>query len=169
MNNTPKKGSTESTGVAGFAGSEENATGNFGPTVNRPRMFAYLMASFTLGVIVYIFTGLFIPFTETPGWVGTAVLMGYGLVYASVMSAVSRRFIRKSFTVFHFPYALIPMVVLPAIVLSELKSEFATIQTQVSFGLIIVAGAVAGVRLGVKAGHRKRDETVAKIRQEHGI
>jgi hypothetical protein len=141
-----------------------NAGTDFKPAVNRPRMFAYLTASFTLGVVVYIFTGLFIPFTETPGWVGTAVLMGYGLVYASVMSAVARRFIRKSFTSFLFPYLLIPIVILPAIGLSELKSEFATVQTQVSFALIIAAGAATGVRLGALAGHRKRDEAVASLR-----
>ena len=141
---------------------------DFRPIPNKPRMFAYTTASFTLGVIVYIFTGLFIPFTETPGWVGSAVLMGYGLVYTSVMAAVARRFIRKSFTSFFFPYILILLVILPAIGLSELKSEFATVQTQVSFGLIIAIGAAFGVRLGIRAGHRKRDEVVEKIREEQG-
>lgn len=136
---------------------------------NYPRMFAYATGTFTIGVIVYIFSGIFIPFLERPDWIGTTFMVAYGIIYASVTSGIAKRYIRKAMVSFGFPYILPPIIAGPAIVISELKEEFATLQTQITFGVVLILGAAIGAYLGIKAGHKKRAEFIeqAKSGQNH--
>lgn len=129
---------------------------------NYPRNFAYVTVSFTLGVIVYIFTGLFVPFTATPGWIGTAVMVAYGAVYLSVTWSIARRFVRRSADSYWIPYLMAAIMTVPALFFVELKDEFALMQQQVMFGFVILAGAQMGAYFGIQYGHRMRQELLDK-------
>lgn len=131
---------------------------------NYPRVFAYLTVSFTIGVLVYIFTGLFVPFAETPGWAGTAVIIGYAAVYLSVTWSISRRFVRRSLHSYWVPYAMGVIMTIPALFFVELKDEFALVQNQAIYGFAIVAGALAGAYFGIQYGHKMRQELIDKAR-----
>ncbi|MCC5927267.1 MAG: hypothetical protein JJU41_11975 [Bacteroidetes bacterium] len=137
---------------------------------NYPRIIAYLTVSFTIGVIVYIFTGLFVPFTETPGWIGTAVMVAYGAVYLSVTWSISRRYVRRSATTYWIPYLMALIISIPAMFFVELKEEFALMQNQIMFAIMIVAGAELGAYFGIQYGHRMRQELIEKAqqKQQHG-
>ena len=133
---------------------------------NYPRIFAYLTVSFTIGVLVYIFTGLFIPFAETPGWAGTAVILAYGAVYMSVTWSITRRFVRRSSTTYWLPYLMAAIMIIPALFFIELKEEFALMQNQVMFSFVIFAGAEIGAYFGIQYGHRMRQELIEKALQK---
>ncbi|MCH8523583.1 MAG: hypothetical protein LAT52_03450 [Balneolales bacterium] len=137
---------------------------------NYPRIIAYLTVSFTIGVIVYIFTGLFVPFTETPGWISTAVMVAYGAVYLSVTWSISRRYVRRSATTYWIPYLMALIISIPAMFFVELKEEFALMQNQIMFAIMIVAGAELGAYFGIQYGHRMRQELIEKAqqKQQHG-
>lgn len=133
---------------------------------NYPRIIAYMTASFTIGVIVYIFTGLFIPFAQTPGWTGTAVIVAYGAVYLSVTWSIARRFIRKTLQTFWLPYLMAPVILAPALFFIELKEEFALMQDQVIFTSALFIGSLLGAYFGIQYGHRMREELIRKAQEK---
>jgi membrane-associated HD superfamily phosphohydrolase len=136
---------------------------------NYSRMFAYGSAGFTIGVMIYIFTNLFLPFTQTQDWVGTLVQLAYATVYLSVLAAFSRRFISKTTLNESYPYFLVPIVVGPMIVITILKDEFALSGDQIIFYLLIFAGAAYGARLGIRAGHKRREVLIERLKQRQPV
>lgn len=136
---------------------------------NYSRMFAYGSAGFALGVMIYIFTNLFLPFTQTQDWVGTLIQLAYATVYLSVLAAFSRRFISKTTLSESYPYFLVPIVVGPMIVITILKDEFALPGDQIIFYLLIFAGAAYGARLGIRAGHKRRALLIERLKQREPV
>lgn len=133
---------------------------------NYPRMFAYFTAAVTTGLLIYVFTNLFLPFTQSRDWVGTAFLLAFGLVYLSLAAAFARRFVSKTSFSFAFPYALIPLLILPMAIITHLQDKFALVGDQVIFLMVIVAGCIIGVRLGIPAGHRRREEFIRRLKEK---
>lgn len=133
---------------------------------NYPRIFAYCTASFTLGVIIYIVSGMFIPFTERPDWIGTLFLLGYALIYASVLRSFAGRYVRKTLTHYLVPYIMAPLMAAPSVVLGVLTSDFATTSGTVMYAVAVLAGSVAGAWLGIKKGHKMREDTLLRAQAE---
>lgn len=134
-------------------------------TPNYPRLAAYFTASFTLGMMVYIFTNLFYPFMQRADWVGTLVMILYALVYLSLTFSIGRRFIRKTNTHFWLPYAMVPMIVLPTAAFSHYHEKFSMAQELVIFMVIITAGSIAGAYYSIKSGLLQREKLIAQIQE----
>lgn len=132
---------------------------------NQPRLFAYIPTAFTIGMLVYIFTNLFYTFAQRPDWIGTLVLLGYGLVYLSVTHTVSRRFVRKTNTHFYLPYVLGGLMVMPTFFFVFFHEKFATVQEQVMFLLMVTAGTMVGAWLGIKNGLKQREKLIQQINE----
>lgn len=133
---------------------------------NYPRMFAYVSATFTVGVLVYIFTNIFLPFAHTHDWTGSIALLMFSAVYLSVAAAIARRFVSKTTVNHTFPFYLIPFLVGPMMVITALKSDFALIGDYILFGTLISAGAFYGIYLGIKAGHKRREIIIERLKQK---
>jgi len=133
---------------------------------NFPRMFAYTTGTFTVGVVVYLFTNMFFPFVQRGDSVGTLFLLGYASVYASVSAAIARRFIRKTLVSHAFPYVLVPVITVPAMILIEMKGEFALPSDQIVYYAVTVLGAVFGFWFGIRSGHKQREALIAQLQQE---
>ncbi|HAC14593.1 MAG TPA: hypothetical protein DCE78_01425 [Bacteroidetes bacterium] len=132
---------------------------------NYPRIVAYVTASFTLGMMVYIFTNLFYPFLLRPDWIGTLVLVVYGLIYFSLSLSIARRYIRKTNSNFSFPYILIPFFVVPTAVFAHFHEKFSMPSESITFYLTITVGATLGAYYGIKAGLKQRDKLIEQIRE----
>lgn len=133
---------------------------------NYPRMFAYATGTFTIGVAVYLFTNMFLPFVQRQDSIGTVFLLGYALIYASITAAVARRFIKKTLISHVFPYVLVPVMTVPAMILIYMKGEFALPTDQIVYYAVTVAGSAIGAWAGIRGGHRKRDEHIAQLQLE---
>ena len=132
---------------------------------NYPRIISYVTASFTLGMMVYLFTNLFYPYLQRPDWVGSLVLMDYGLIYFSLSLSLSRRFIRKTNTNFSFPYVFVPLMVVPTGVFAYFHEKFTLPTEAIFFNITIATGAILGAYYGIKAGLKQRDKLIEQIRE----
>ena len=132
---------------------------------NYPRIISYVTASFTLGMMVYIFTNLFYPFLQRPDWIGSMVLLVYGLIYFSLSLSIARRFIRKTNTNFSFPYVFVPLLVIPTGVFAYFHEKFSLPAEAIAFYLSITIGAILGAYYGIKAGLKQRDKLIEQIRE----
>lgn len=120
------------------------------------RAFAYVSGSLVTGVLIYMFTSTFLIYTERPDWIGTLVLAGYGLIYLNVSFVLSRRFTGKTALFPNFPYLIAFLLVVPAVVLSELTEKFLFHRSLLILAIVLLAASVLGARFGIQKGEARR-------------
>lgn len=133
---------------------------------NYPRLFAYVTGSSTIGMLVYIFTNIFYVHAQRPDLTGTLFLLGFGLVFFSVSSGLSRRFIRRTNAHFNFPFVIAVLLFAPTLAFAWFQDRFVSAIDFGVFSLVVILGALAGTWMGVKSGFRKRDELIAQLQKK---
>jgi hypothetical protein len=120
------------------------------------RAFAYTSGALVVGVLIYMLTNTFLIYTERPDWIGTLVLAGYGLIYMNVSFVLARRFTGKT-ALFHlFPYLTAFLLIIPAVVLSELTEKFIFQRSLLILTIVLLASSALGARFGIKKGEVRR-------------
>lgn len=120
------------------------------------RAFAYISGSLVTGVLIYMFTSTFLIHTERPDWIGTLVLAGYGLIYLNVSFVLSRRFTGKTALFPGFPYLIAFLLVIPAVILSELTEKFLFHRSLLILAVVLLAASALGARFGIQKGEARR-------------
>lgn len=128
--------------------------------MNKPaRAFAYCNGAFFIGAIVYVFTQGFIPYIEQPGTLATIILVAYMLIYGNLALVLGRRFIKKDTGMEYIPFAMAFILLLPALVLTNITDIFQTTSALLFYYLCIATAAFLGAHLGIKSGKKKREIT----------
>lgn len=131
------------------------------------RTFSYTTTAFLIGATFYLFTSNLLVFTHRPDWLGTLMLLLYGLAYGNMTYLMTRRYLRREFTFEPFSYIIGLIVIFPTIFLVRLKGDvFPTIQAEVIFLAVIIAGAAIGCWKGRQKGFLMFEELQAKQQLE---
>ncbi|MEX0684785.1 MAG: hypothetical protein WD267_05770 [Balneolales bacterium] len=134
-----------------------------------PRAFSYTSVTLLIGVVIYMFTQNLIQFINQPGLQGIIFSIGFLLFYTNVNYLMSRRFVGKTIDLENFPYLMAILLIIPALVLSELTQQFYMPSHQVMFVLIILMGSLLGATLGIKKGLIIRKESFRESMQQPEI
>ncbi|MCH8556960.1 MAG: hypothetical protein LAT84_04025 [Balneolia bacterium] len=127
------------------------------------RTFSYITTAFLIGATFYLFTSNLLVFTYRPDWIGTAMLVAYAFAYGNITYLLTRRYLRREFTFEPFSYLIGLIVLFPAIFLIRLKGDvFPTIQSEIVFIVIIIAGSAIGTWKGRQKGFLMYEELKAK-------
>lgn len=118
--------------------------------MNAPRLFAYITAAFVTGAISHTLLGMFVHFTLAPGWLSWLVLGLYGGAYAYLCYRLSRRYMRKEPAQTRIPYLLGVLIALGPILMSHIKEDFPDPDGWIRFGVVLLAGTLAGARASVR-------------------
>lgn len=127
------------------------------------RTFTYTTTAFLVGSVFFLFTNNLITLTLRPDWVGTAMLLLYGLAYGNITYFLTRRYLRREFTFNIFSYLIGPIVLFPTVLLIRLKGDvFPAWQNEFFFMGIIAAGMLIGIWKGRIKGAQMFEELMAK-------
>lgn len=127
------------------------------------RTFTYTTTAFLVGSVFFLFTNNLITLTLRPDWVGTAMLLLYGLAYGNITYFLTRRYLRREFTFNIFSYLIGPIVLFPTVLLIRLKGDvFPAWQNEFFFMGIIIAGMLIGIWKGRIKGAQMFEELMAK-------
>lgn len=121
---------------------------------NLPRLIFYLSGTFIISFAVSLFTSDFLLHINTPGFTGTAVLLGFGLIYMNLVFASSRRFMRRLNGASITPYIFAIIAAIPPLVWVNIFDAGLRESYLVFILTIILAcglGAYFGHRSGLKA------------------
>ncbi|MFW6347135.1 MAG: hypothetical protein ACOC2C_00820 [Cyclonatronaceae bacterium] len=143
------------------------------PTIREPfqqtvaRTFSYTSSAFLLGATFFLFTSNLIQVTLQPGLLGTAVLLGYGLVYGNMSYLLTRRYLRREHIFDGFSYAIGLLILLPALVLIEVQGDvFPALAPKLLYYATLFLGTAVGTLRGRKKGYIMREELMAKKKRE---
>lgn len=127
------------------------------------RTFTYTTTAFLVGSVFFLFTNNLITLTLRPDWVGTAMLLLYGLAYGNITYFLTRRYLRREFTFNIFSYLIGLIVLFPTVLLIRLKGDvFPAWQNEFFFMGIITAGMLIGIWKGRIKGAQMFEELMAK-------
>lgn len=118
--------------------------------MNAPRLFAYVTAAFVTGAISHTLLGMFTHFTLAPGWQAWVVLGLYGGAYAYLSYRLSRRHLRKEPAQTRIPYVLGVLIAAGPVQMSLIKDDFPDPAGWIRFGVVLLAGTLAGARASVR-------------------
>lgn len=121
-------------------------------TPNIPRLFSYTTAAFMLGAVVHMLTSSFLPFTQIPAGIGLGVMAAYAFMYGNLAWAIAKRYFRKTRILHRIPYVLSVLMVVPAAIQVHLQQDFPEPSQAWLYIGIVLAGALAGSKLGISAG-----------------
>jgi hypothetical protein len=118
------------------------------------RFFAYSTWSVMVSVAIILFTHGLLDWVREPGWVGTAILLGFGFLYLNLCYAAIKRFIRKVPAPTNLHILLAFIIYLPPFI--WILGAADTISTTEYLLWVVLAiscglGAVYGNRAGIKA------------------
>ncbi len=127
------------------------------------RTFTYTSSAFLIGAMFYLFTNNLIAITIRPDWIGTAVLIGYAVVFGNLTYLLTRRYMRKPYTFEVFSYFIGLIVAFPTFFLIRLKGDlFPAMQDEIIFVVVVLAG----VALGCWKGRQKGQELFLALQQK---
>ena len=122
---------------------------------NLPRLSFYLSGILIVSAAFTLFTNDFLTLVADPGFMGTAFLIGYGLVYMNIVFVVSRRFMRRLEGHSKIPFVFAIIVALAPITWSFIFDAglYGSIKTMYLATIIIACGlgGYFGERAGIKA------------------
>ncbi|WP_114985425.1 hypothetical protein [Cyclonatronum proteinivorum] len=127
------------------------------------RTFTYTTTAFLVGSVFFLFTSNLIPVTLRPDWIGTAMLLLYGLAYGNMTYFLTRRYLRREFTFNFFSYLIGFIVLFPTVLLVRLQGDlFPAWQNEFFFLAVIFAGMFVGIWKGRIKGAQMFEELMAK-------
>lgn len=118
--------------------------------MNAPRLFAYITAAFVTGAISHTLLGMFVSFTLLPGWPSWVALALYGGAYAYLSFRLSRRYLLKEPAQTRIAYLLSVLMAVGPILMSHIKEDFPDPAGWIRFGVVLLAGTLAGARASVR-------------------
>ncbi|MCH8568099.1 MAG: hypothetical protein LAT67_07540 [Balneolales bacterium] len=119
------------------------------------RTFSYTTTAFLVGSMIYLFLNQLIIVTAQPDWVGTAVLIAFGLIYGNITYLLTRRYNRRPHTYNWFTNLIGPLFLSPTILLIQIKGDiFPTLIDSLFFHGIIFAAMLIGTIRGRKKGRQ---------------
>ena len=131
------------------------------------RTFTYTTSAFLLGAAFFLFTSNLIQITLQPDAVGTAVLLGYGLVYGNMTYLLTRRYMRREHVFENFSFAIGFIILFPAVLLIEVQGQiFPTLASKLFYYAILLAGIMVGSWRGRRKGRLMREELIEKKKRE---
>ncbi|MCC5934922.1 MAG: hypothetical protein LAT75_05085 [Candidatus Cyclonatronum sp.] len=127
------------------------------------RTFTYTTTAFLIGATFYLFTSNLISLTLRPDWIGTAMLLLYGLAYGNITYFITRRYLRREFTFNIFSYLIGLIVLFPTVLLVKMKGNvFPAWQNELFFFTVITGGMLIGIWKGRIKGAQMFQELKAK-------
>ena len=119
---------------------------------NLPRFSVYISGTLVISAAFTLFTAELLFKIADPTWVGTAFLVGFGLVYMNIVFVVSRRFMRRLEGSTITPYLFAAIVGLfPDVWIFIYTSPLDSAQ-RIVYAVVMVVGCVLGAYFGHKAG-----------------
>ncbi|MCG8371889.1 MAG: hypothetical protein MI700_00055 [Balneolales bacterium] len=119
---------------------------------NIPRFLVYASGIFIISSTFTLFTSELLFKIADPGWVGTAFLLGYTLVYMNIVFVISRRFMRRLEGSSITPYLFAVLTSgFPVLWIFMYDAGF-TPGLQSLFAFTCLLGTFAGAYLGHRAG-----------------
>lgn len=122
---------------------------------NLPRLSFYISGILIISTSFTLFSSELLRKLADPSWVGTAFLLGFGLVYMNIVFVISRRFMRRLEGKSSITYVLGTATGLAPIVWIFIFDAGLTTTMQIVFALTIgfacTLGAYFGHRAGLKA------------------
>ena len=137
---------------------------------DKARFFAYATWTLMISLAIIIFSNQFLYLVSEPGWLGFAILIGFGLLYLNLTYGAVKRFIKKvpAPTKLHILLGFL-IFLPPALWILIIRDSFGT--TEILLLAVLALSCALGIYYGNRAGIKARYEYVQKIkeyRQQNG-
>ncbi|MDR9366448.1 MAG: hypothetical protein RI575_14010 [Balneolaceae bacterium] len=131
---------------------------------DKARFFAYSTWVVMISLAIMIFSNQFLYLVSEPGWLGLAVLLGFGLIYLNLAYSAVKRFIRKVPAPTQAHYALGLFIFIPPISWILFVRESFT-SNEILLLAVLALACGLGVFYGNRAGIRARYEYIQKLKE----
>lgn len=128
------------------------------------RFFAYATWSIMISLAIILFSNRFLDFIAEPGWVGTAVLLGFGFLYLNLTFAAVKRYIRKVPAPTNLHILLSILIFLPPAAWILIFAEAIT-TTEILVIVVLALSCGLGMFYGNRAGIKARYEYVQAVKE----
>ena len=119
---------------------------------NLPRFAFYTSGIFLISAAFTLFTSELLFKINDPSWVGTAWLIGFGVVYMNIVFVTSRRFMRREDGPSPVPIIFGTLVaIMPLVWIFVYNSPLDT-QNRIIFAVVVAIACGLGSHFGHKAG-----------------
>lgn len=132
---------------------------------NGARFFAYSTWVVMISLAIAVFTNSFLVYATDPGWIGLAVLLGYGFLYLNFSYLSVRRYIRKVQGKTNLHVVLATLIFLPAgIWVAFITDEIA--DSRVIMIITLAFACALGMYYGNKSGEKEKPFYIEKLKNE---
>jgi hypothetical protein len=128
------------------------------------RFFAYSTWTVMVSLAIIIFTNSFLRYIDEPGWLGTVVLLAFGLVYMNLTFAAVKRYIQKVPAPTNLHILLTVIIYLPPFVWI-LASADPLSTTEFLIWIVLAMGCGLGAHYGNRAGIKARYEYIQALKE----
>lgn len=133
---------------------------------NIPRFSFYLSGVFVVSAAFTLISSEFLYLITDPGWRGTAVLIGFGLVYMNIVFVVSRRFMRRLDGGSAAPVVIASVVALvPVIWIFIYQNAGFDLTNRMIYIITLIAACGLGAHFGHRAGLKAQIQFKQKLEE----
>lgn len=132
---------------------------------NLPRLAFYVSGIPVVSAGLTLLTTDFLPVLADPSWVGTAFLIGYGLMYMNIVFVISRRFMRRLQGSSTIPYVFAALTATIPVIWIFIYDASLTLPLQQLYAGIMVFASFCGAYVGHRAGLKAQIKFQEQLRE----